>query len=467
MDKKYSIFSLIVLANIFLKSIYSDYTPFSYDEIISVKDALLDFGHIKHEAEWDNNPPFYYYCLWVWHQIIPINEFNTRFLSILFVSFSIGLSYIFCLKYFNLKTALIASILLSISNFVIFYSQEARVYSLIIFLAVVSSMLFFEYISSRKIAHLLILSLVNFLIVYSHYIASIVIVTQYIIIGLYYKNNVKLYFSVQSVIILGLIFLRFTKKQIQHVLGFNKENDFWLKTANTNDLMHAFSTLYYSSFVSILFILSALFFLYSYLSNNETEKRDVKMYCFILGFVSVLFLFALGTIKPVFLPRYLIFCVPFATILVSYQLTKFHFPGVILVCAVIIFLLKDVNLFKNSGVNYKLLADVIHKIKRNQDLVVINTRDNLLLFEYYYDRSGFMKYKNIDSLARTENIYGINEVAQLPQIMSDKNENVFLLQSFHKINNLNNPVREELAKKSTQVYYTEYFNGVELTIFNN
>ena len=95
MNNKYLFFILIVIANIVLKSIYLDATPFWYDEMISVKDTQLDFGHIKHESEWDNNPPFYYYCLWVWHSIIPVSEFSSRFLSVLFVSFSIGLLYLF------------------------------------------------------------------------------------------------------------------------------------------------------------------------------------------------------------------------------------------------------------------------------------------------------------------------------------------------------------------------------------
>ena len=70
--------------NIVFKFIYIDHSAYSYDEMISVKDTLLDFGHIKHESEWDTNPPFYYYCIWCWQKIAGLSEFGIRSFSALF-----------------------------------------------------------------------------------------------------------------------------------------------------------------------------------------------------------------------------------------------------------------------------------------------------------------------------------------------------------------------------------------------
>ncbi|MCC6372765.1 MAG: glycosyltransferase family 39 protein, partial [Bacteroidia bacterium] len=141
-NKRLIAFAVVVITNVVLKCLFCDYTPFSFDEIISVKDTVLDFGHIKHEAEWDNNPPFYYYCLWVWHKLFSVNEFNSRLLSVIFVSLAIGFSYLFAIKYFDKRTAIYTVLLLSVSNFITYYAQETRTYSLVLMLAVISSMQF-------------------------------------------------------------------------------------------------------------------------------------------------------------------------------------------------------------------------------------------------------------------------------------------------------------------------------------
>ena len=81
------IFSFIL--NFILKLFKIDSMPYSYDEIISVKDTLIDFGHIKHESEWDSNPPFYYYCLWIWEKIFGLSELGIRSFSVTFNSLTI------------------------------------------------------------------------------------------------------------------------------------------------------------------------------------------------------------------------------------------------------------------------------------------------------------------------------------------------------------------------------------------
>ena len=82
------IFSSFII-NLIIKLYRIDFVPFSHDEIISVKDTLLDFGHIKHESEWDTNPPFYYYSLWVWEKIFGLSELGIRSFSAVFSSATI------------------------------------------------------------------------------------------------------------------------------------------------------------------------------------------------------------------------------------------------------------------------------------------------------------------------------------------------------------------------------------------
>ncbi len=464
-NNKYLFFVLIIIANVILKSFFLDATPFWYDEMISVKDTQLDFGHIKHEAEWDNNPPFYYYCLWVWHSVIPISEFNSRFLSVLFVAVAFGLFYLFARKHFDNKTAVISSVFLTLSNFILFYSQETRAYSLVLLLAVISTIQFFKYLKDPKLFNLILLSFVSFLIIYTHYLAGLIVFVQYLIILFFHKKKYVSFFAIQSLIILGFISLRFTKKQFLNILNFNKKDDFWLEPAGFSNLISSLSDLFYNPLTAVIFIVVLLFFTFMYFTNKVEDASRIKLYCLILGFFSIFFLFIIGSFKPMFLPRYLIFCVPFATLIFVHQLFSFKKIGVVVIILLIVFETYSINLIKNGPSDYRSLTTVVKENKKENDIVIINTRDNLGLFLYYsYD--GFLNYKAFDSICSVNHIYAMNDTAGLSKINYPNNSSVFLLQSFHNIKNNDNPIEKHFISRNKKVFSTKFYKGIEVTIFN-
>jgi uncharacterized membrane protein len=462
---RYLFFFLIVLINVLVKSLYAYFPSYSFDESISIKNCFIYLGHIKHESEWDNNPPFYYYCFWVWHKLIPINEFNSRFLSILFTSFAIGLSFLFANKYFNRTTAFYTAILLSLSNFLVYYSLEARAYALVLLLALVSSWQFFKYLNASTWQNLLVLSLINFLLIYTHYISGIILLTQFAFIALYQKKQVKFFFLFQTAVLVGLVLLRFTKKQWLNILGFNSKGDFWLKTATSNDLFNAIENLFYNRFTAVFFLIVLISFIFSYFRNKEVTESKIEFYCLFLGFFSILFLYGVGTQKALFLDRYLIFCIPFAVMLISFQLSKNKLVGKIIFALVVLFQIFSYDLKKESDMDYRSAAQIIKKLKTPHDYVIINTRDNLGLFEYYFDRSKYIKFRNIDSLSRTQNIFGVNSVESLKNIDFKRGSTLFLVQSFHKISRSDNPIQNFLADSAHRGFHTNTINGIELSVF--
>ncbi len=239
--KDYAVAIVFLMLNILLKTINLSDSPFWYDEMISVKNSLLDFGHIKHESEWDNNPPFYYYCLWVWLKLFPTTEFSSRMLSVLFIAIGIGLTYLFVKKNQSEKVAIWTVIFLTISNFIFYYAQETRAYSLVFLLSIISSMLFFKVIVRKSYPSILSLAFVNFLLVYTHYISGLILLGQILFILLYHKKILLKVISVEVILIGLLVFLRFTKKQFLLIIGFGENKDFWLQKSTIHDLWAALS----------------------------------------------------------------------------------------------------------------------------------------------------------------------------------------------------------------------------------
>lgn len=82
----------------------------------------------------DFHPPLYYLIINQWTKLFGYSEVSLRFPSILFGVASVFIVYLIGKEFFDKKVGLIASLLLATSGLHIYYSQEARMYSLATFL---------------------------------------------------------------------------------------------------------------------------------------------------------------------------------------------------------------------------------------------------------------------------------------------------------------------------------------------
>jgi len=84
------------------------------------------------------SPPLYYILLRGWINIFGDSETAVRLPSVIFGTLSILLIYLAGKEIFNRKTGLTAAVLLAVSVFNIYFSREARMYSLLCFLGLLS-----------------------------------------------------------------------------------------------------------------------------------------------------------------------------------------------------------------------------------------------------------------------------------------------------------------------------------------
>lgn len=86
----------------------------------------------------DFHPPLYYLLMKFWVLVFGTSEISLRIPSIIFGIGIIYFVYLIAKKMFSIKTANIASLLTATSGLLIYYSQEARMYSLTAFLVVIA-----------------------------------------------------------------------------------------------------------------------------------------------------------------------------------------------------------------------------------------------------------------------------------------------------------------------------------------
>lgn len=156
------------------------------DEATSALVAKMSVGDIFTKfLPGDFHPPFYYLVLKYWSSIFGYSEVSLRIPSIVFGVFTIYLIYLIAIKIFNKQIALMAAVLMATSGLAIYYSQEARMYSLAAFLV---SLAFYLFIYKKWI----LFSITLLLIGATDYVALFV-VPVFLIID--YKNWKTLLFS--------------------------------------------------------------------------------------------------------------------------------------------------------------------------------------------------------------------------------------------------------------------------------
>lgn len=167
-----------------------------YDEGFSVYLAAQDLGQITARTANDIHPPLYYYMLHFWILLAGKGEFSLRFLSLTWGVLTIPIMY-------NLgrrlaltggkplspdkaqAIGLLAAFLSLISPAYIWYAQEARMYTMLIFLGALSSLLLLKALGeqgsgearSPKLTWALY-SLANIAAVYTHFYAFFLVAFQ-------------------------------------------------------------------------------------------------------------------------------------------------------------------------------------------------------------------------------------------------------------------------------------------------
>ncbi|MBI5305898.1 MAG: glycosyltransferase family 39 protein [Chloroflexi bacterium] len=130
---------IIILVAFGLRAFRLDWQSLWYDEAFSVYLAQFNLADITARTAVDIQPPLYYYLLHFWISLAGGSEFSVRFLSLVFGVLMIPLMFVAARRLFDRNAAWIAAIIAAFSSLYVWYSQEARMYTLLTFLLLLSS----------------------------------------------------------------------------------------------------------------------------------------------------------------------------------------------------------------------------------------------------------------------------------------------------------------------------------------
>jgi hypothetical protein len=106
---------------------------YHHDEIVTASRILRDgFGHAMSAVNFSESaPPLYYALAWVWTQVTGTGEVGLRSLSALAGAATIPVAYLAAAELRGSRAGIAAAALVAVNPMLLWYSQEARAYSLL------------------------------------------------------------------------------------------------------------------------------------------------------------------------------------------------------------------------------------------------------------------------------------------------------------------------------------------------
>lgn len=486
-EKRQSIFIPIglMLINFLAKGFYLTFNSLAGDEPFTVYHAQMDVSSIISLLSVGNNPPLFEILLHYWIKLFGIGEFAVRFPSLFFSSISVLFIYKFCVKYLNQRIGLYASGFFIFSNYHVLFAQEARAYALLGMLSIISMYYFLSIINNAKIVEggkvnkliswpLIVLTISNTLIIYTHYFGFLILITQLLLVILD-RNLLNLVWKkiLVSGGILTILYAPYILLVFHRFISSSRGT--WVPPpTGLVDLYYMLRFFTNEPVVTISALAILLFALgkYIYKSVKPSIGFPIKLVVFWFLFIFLL-MFGVSFKIPIFIDRYVMPASIGFILTLSVALdylsknTKYCFvlPAVLFMMFVFSF-----NPKKNNKRNVRETVELVKKTKTDQTVVYICADWFDINFIYYYNQEVFKNYdkkdskKNINEYLKSQKIYPINNYYHIQTTHYKNADKVIFLDAAANSTFPDNKIKEHLDlifDLKSHHYFYEIFNVYE------
>ena len=315
----------VIAVSALLRVAFLGAKSFDIDESASITYARLAWPQFLHTLAWDANMWLYYTLLRLWAGLGD-SEAVIRSLSVVPAVATLPVVYALGNRFFGRRVALIAVVLLAVNAFHVAYAQNARGYSLVVFLVALSSLFFVRGIERQSWRDWAAYVLTGVLAIYCHVFAGLALVAQWVSLAVLPARQVR-WRTVSLCIVLILL--------LALPLGvFVSTKRAVIPQPNPKDLAGLFYDLTGGADAHkiLLRVPVAAYFLVCLLAAVSAARlwasrkapQEVWPYGLLLAWlwVPILLTFAISVVKPIFLRRYLIVCLPPLVLLASVGLSQ-------------------------------------------------------------------------------------------------------------------------------------------------
>ncbi len=318
-----------------------------------------------------------------------LSETWLRLPSALFGIASVPLLYLVARRLVPASAALASAALLTFSPAHVYYSREARSYTLTIFLVLLSSYFFVRAVEEGQRNDWVLWTVSGMLAFYSHDFAALVLVAQ--AFSLLFRKTPPA--TWRKAIFCGLLMLAAALPGLTYVFRASPENlhFIWMQRATPREVWHL-AGFFGGSGVKVF--LALILWIAGLVAIARTRRRDSEAFWRGMLIVSWAVLptviTALVSLRhPIFMQRYLIFSLPAMTLLAAVGMTALRkmYAGVVLVvalCAMSIpAIVKD---YQKPREDWRAASNAVLGSAQTGDAVVFFPFYSRIMLDYYRDR---------------------------------------------------------------------------------
>lgn len=157
------------------------------DEMSTVVEGQESLPQLLSSGRLDQ-PPAYYLLFHFWIKVLGTEEVSTRAFSVIAGLIAIFLLFLIGSKLFGKDVGLISAFLMAISEYQIYYSQQARFYSYFELTVLLSFLFFILALEKKQFIYFFLYALANALMMYAHTHGTFIIIAQSIYLIIYWRK---------------------------------------------------------------------------------------------------------------------------------------------------------------------------------------------------------------------------------------------------------------------------------------
>lgn len=331
---------LLVAAGIAIRVWCLACKPFWFDECFSVEVARIDWRNFLHLLWWrEANMSLYYVLLRIWLQFGQ-SPFFIRSLSVVISALTVPAIYWLARLLYDRRVGLIAAALFALNAYDLRYAQEARSYALFVLLATISSGFLLAFLRQPKRRHRLGYIVISILAVYAHFYALLLMVVHWLVVRIRERDSTlssrlrRIWMTIAIGVAPLLIFVAKTGA------GPIK----WIQRPGLRDLATFYEQLAGGTWIVLAAYVVACGvaigpFRKQLLARNQSWETWRCQFLLLWLLFPVLLTAVLSLARPVFLGRYLIFCLPAFVVLAAAGLARLRYAWLSTVTVIAMLLL--------------------------------------------------------------------------------------------------------------------------------
>ena len=268
----------ILFLGAFLRFYKLDFQSVWLDEIHTLNEANpnLSFSEVYNSIMvCEQMPPLYFYSVYFLFKIFGFTPFVVRFYSAIIGVISLYAIYALGKELTDKKTGMIASLLLSLNIFHLYYSQEARPYGFLTLFTILAFYRLIKYIKSPNLKNSILYGLFAGLMLLSHFFGLFVLLAQAFIILVFLilsekkKRTTFFVSSAISAIVALVLFI----PAIKIFLKVSEIKEFWIPPTDLNTIKQIFKDFCGNSdFILILAFVGLVYYCVLLIRDKNPKK---------------------------------------------------------------------------------------------------------------------------------------------------------------------------------------------------